>query len=60
MAKRTKVILPEDAIDLAAQLCLATSSARTLQERLEQAAIRDRDFDLGIAQDWFAVDPENG
>jgi hypothetical protein len=30
----------------------------SLQERLKQAALRDRDLDLEIANDWFAVDQE--
>jgi hypothetical protein len=41
--------MPEDTI-------VATGSPRGLQERLKQAAIRDRDLDLEISRDWFAVD----
>jgi len=32
--------------------------ATALPERLKQAAIRDRDLDLEIANDWSAVDQE--
>jgi len=46
MAKRTNVVL--------------RASPGALAERLnlKQAAIRDRDLDLEIAGDWFAVDRE--
>ena len=74
MAKRINVILPEDTvraidrntrpgersrfIQRAVQHFFATASPQALQERLKQAAIRDRDLDLGITQDWLAVDQE--
>jgi mRNA-degrading endonuclease toxin of MazEF toxin-antitoxin module len=74
MAKRINVILPEEtlrAIDRlarpgqrsrfiprAVQHYVATASPEALQERLKQAAIRDRDLDLEISHDWFAVDQE--
>lgn len=74
MAKRINVILPEDTIRTidrlarpgqrssfihrAVQHYVATASAEALQERLRQAAIRDRDLDAEISDDWFAVDQE--
>jgi len=72
MAKRINVILPEATvktidrlarpgqrsrfIDRAVQHYVNTASPEALQERLKQAAIRDRDLDLEIANDWSAVD----
>jgi CopG family transcriptional regulator/antitoxin EndoAI len=74
MAKRINIILPDEtvhAIDClarrgqrsrfihwAVQHYVATASPEALQERLKQAAIRDRDLDLEISHDWFAVDQE--
>ena len=74
MAKRINVILPEATvhtidrlsrpgqrsrfIERAVQHYLTTASPEALQERLRQAALRDRDLDLEIASDWFAVDRE--
>jgi len=74
MAQRINIILPEATIrtidrmarpgqrsrfiDRAVQHYVATASAEALQERLKQAALRDRDLDLEIAGDWFAVDQE--
>src|SRR5665647_2511950 len=74
MAKRINVILPEATvrtidrlsrpgqrsrfIDRAVQHYVTTASPEALQERLKQAALRDRDLDLEIASDWFAVDRE--
>ncbi len=37
---------------------VTTASPGALQEQLKQAALRDRDLDLEIANDWFAVDQE--
>jgi hypothetical protein len=37
---------------------VATQSVEAVRKRLEIAAIRDRDLDREIAQDWFAVDQE--
>lgn len=72
MAKRINVILPEATIrtldrlarpgqrsrliERAVQHYVNTASAEALEERLKQAAIRDRDLDMEIARDWFAVD----
>src|ERR1022692_5293669 len=74
MANRTNGILPEATvrpldrlarpgqrrrfIDRAVQHYVTTASPEGLQERLRQAALRDRDLDLEIASDWFAVDQE--
>jgi len=74
MAKRINVILAEATlqtidrlsrpgqrsrfIERAVQHYVTTASAEALQERLKQAAIRDRDLDLEIARDWFDVDRE--
>ena len=74
MTKRINVILPEDTvrtidrmvrpgqrsrfIQNAVQHYVATASPQALQEQLKQAAIRDRDLTLEIANDWFAVDRE--
>jgi len=74
MAKRINVILPEATIrtidrmtrpgqrshfiQRAVQHYVATAGPEAMQERLKQAALRDRDLDLEIANDWFAVDQE--
>jgi len=74
MAKRINVILPEATIrvidrlsrpgrrsrfiDRAVKHYVTTASPEALEERLKQAAIRDRDLDAEIANDWFAVDRE--
>lgn len=74
MARRINVILPEAMvrtidrlsrpgqrsrfIERAVEHYVATASPEALEERLRQAAIRDRDLDLDIAGDWFAVDQE--
>jgi len=75
MAKRINVILPEDTlraidrlagpgqrsrfIQRAVQHYVTTASPESLRERLKTAALRDRDLDLEVAQDWFAVDQEH-
>ena len=74
MTKRINVILSEDTlrtvdrmarpgqrsrfIQSAVEHYISTASPEALQERLKQAALRDRDLDLEIANDWFAVDQE--
>ena len=74
MAKRINVILGDDTvrtidrlsrpglrsrfIERAVEHYVTTASPEALQERLKQAALRDRDLDLEIASDWFAVDRE--
>lgn len=45
-------------IESAVQHYINTASSEALQERLKQAALRDRDLDKEIANDWFAVDQE--
>ena len=42
-------------IERAVQHYLRTNSPQALQERLKQAALRDRDLDLEIAADWDAL-----
>jgi hypothetical protein len=74
MAKRINVILPEQTIrtidrmaprgersrfiDKAVRHYVAQRSAEALHEQLKQAAIRDRDLDLEITDEWSAVDLE--
>jgi CopG family transcriptional regulator/antitoxin EndoAI len=74
MAKRINIILPEATvrtidrlsrpgqrsrfIHRAVEHYVATASSEALYDRLKQAAIRDRDLDLEISHDWFAVDQE--
>ncbi len=74
MTKRINVILPEETIRTIDRMArpgqrsrfiqsavlhyVATASPEALQERLKQASLRDRDLDLEIANDWFAVDQE--
>jgi hypothetical protein len=43
-------------IERAVQHYVATASPQALEKRLKQAALRDRDLDWEIADDWFAVD----
>jgi CopG family transcriptional regulator / antitoxin EndoAI len=75
MAKRINVILPESTIrtmdrlakpgersrliDKAVQHYATTRSAEAVREQLKQAALRDRDLDQEIAEDWAAVDRES-
>jgi hypothetical protein len=74
MAIRINVILPETTlraidrlarpgqrsrfIDQAVRHYISTASPEALEERLKQAATRDRDLDLEIADDWLPVDRE--
>ena len=74
MAKRINVILRDDTvrtidrlsrpglrsrfIERAVQHYVTTASPEALQERLKQAALRDRDLDVEITSDWSAVDRE--
>lgn len=75
MSKRINIVLPDRTIrrlDRAAKpgersrlidaaVChyLDHQSTEALRSRLEAAAIRDRDLDRQIAEDWFAVDQES-
>src|SRR5882757_8278028 len=75
MTKRINVILPEATIRTidriakpgerslfikrAVEHYVATQSAEAVRKRLEVTAIRDRDLDREIANDWFAVDLES-
>ncbi len=45
-------------IERAVQDYVATSAPEALQRRLMEAAIRDRDLDLGVVNDWLEVDRE--
>jgi hypothetical protein len=45
-------------IERAVEHYVTTASPEALEERLKQAAIRDRDLDLEITNDWSAVDQE--
>ena len=74
MSKRINIVLPETTvltidrlvkpgqrsrfINQAVQHYVATRSVEALRVQLERAAIRDRDLDREIADDWFAVDQE--
>ena len=74
MAKRINIILPEATIrtidrmtrpghrsrfiQRAVEHYVATAGPEAMQERLKQAALRDHDLDLEIANDWFVVDQE--
>jgi len=56
-----RMVKPRDRsrfIQRAVQAYVASASSESLQEQLKQAALRDRDLDLEIANDWFAVDQE--
>ncbi len=74
MRNRINIVLPETTvraiarlakpgersrfIDRAVQHYVATRSTEALRARLEKAAIRDRDLDHQVAEDWLAVDRE--
>lgn len=74
MARRINVILPDATvktidrlarpgqrsrfIERAVQHYVSTATLEVLQERLREAALRDRDLDLEIAADWAVVDQE--
>jgi hypothetical protein len=74
MARRINILLPEATLNVIDRMArpgqrsrfieravrhyVATASPEALEERIKQAAIRDRDLDLGIADDWLAVDQE--
>ncbi len=74
MRKRINIVLPETTvrtidriarpgqrsrfIDRAVQHYVATRTAEGLREQLERTAVRDRDIDREVADDWFAVDRE--
>src|SRR6266545_994524 len=74
MGKRINIVLPETTIqtidrlarpgqrsrfiDKAVQHFVADRSIEALRARLESTAVRDRDLDREIADDWAAVDQE--
>jgi CopG family transcriptional regulator/antitoxin EndoAI len=74
MGKRINIVLAESTIrtigrlakpgersrfiDRAVQHYVATQSAEALRKRLEEAAVRDRDLDRQVADEWLPVDQE--
>ena len=74
MSKRINIVLPAATIQTidrlakpgmrskfinsAVQHYVAHRSTEALRMQLERAAVRDRDLDREIAEDWFAVDQE--
>ena len=74
MSKRLNIVLPEATlkaidrltkpgersrfIDKAVQHYVSHQSSEALRSRLEQTAVRDRDIDRQVAEDWVAVDHE--
>ncbi len=74
MSKRINIVLPETTIrvmnrmakpgersrfiDRAVRHYIANCSAEALRARLEYTAVRDRDLDREVAEEWFAVDQE--
>jgi hypothetical protein len=72
MAVRINVMLPESTvrvidrltrpgersrfIDRAVRHYVSTASQRVIEERLKQAAIRDRDLDLSVVDEWLPAD----
>ena len=74
MSKRINIVLPEDTvrtidrmvkpgqrsrfINQAVQHFVANRSTEALRAQLEQTAVRDRDIDREVANDWFAVDQQ--
>src|SRR5216683_4042816 len=75
MSKRINIVLPEATvqtidrmakpgqrsrfINQAVQHFVANRSSEALRVQLERAAVRDRDLDREVANDWFAVDQES-
>ena len=74
MSKRINIVLPTATIqtidqmakpgmrskfiNIAVQHYVANRSTEALRAQLERAAVRDRDLDREITEDWFAVDQE--
>jgi CopG family transcriptional regulator / antitoxin EndoAI len=74
MGKRINIILPEKTIravdriakpgersrfiHAAVERFIAESSSHALRKRLEATALRDRDLDREVSDDWSAVDFE--
>ena len=75
MTKRINVVMPattvraidrmvrpgqrSDFITRAVEHYVATQSAEAIQKRLEMTAVRDRDLDQQVAEDWFEVDQQS-
>ena|SRR5271167_305081 len=74
MNKRLNIVLPETTvrsiarlakpgersrfIDRAVRHYVATQSTEALKAQLQQTAVRDRDLDREVAEEWSAVDQE--
>jgi hypothetical protein len=74
MNRRLNIVLPETTVRTIARLAkpgersrfidravrhyVATQSTEALRAQLEQTAVRDRDLDREVAEDWLAVDQE--
>lgn len=75
MTKRINVIMPTDTIRTidrmvrpgqrsefitrAVEHYVATQSAEAIQKLLEVTAVRDRDLDQQVLEDWFEVDQQS-
>jgi metal-responsive CopG/Arc/MetJ family transcriptional regulator len=75
MTKRINVVMPTDTvrtidrmvrpgrrsefITRAVEHYVATQSAEAIQKLLEVTAVRDRDLDQQVAEDWFEVDQQS-
>ncbi len=75
MHQRINVTLPEDTIrmlnrltkrrdrsrfiDTAVRSYVKEVGRKNLRERMKAGAIRDADFDLSLAEDWFQLDEES-
>ncbi|MFN0105830.1 MAG: hypothetical protein ACKV2U_27555 [Bryobacteraceae bacterium] len=75
MTKRINIVLPETTIrnidrlvkagersrfiNCAVEHYVATQSAEAVRKLLELTAVRDRDLDKQIAEDWSAVDQQS-
>jgi hypothetical protein len=74
MKKRLNIVLPEATvrtiarltkpgersrfIDRAVRHYVATRSTEALKAQMERTAVRDRDLDREVAEEWLAVDQE--
>lgn len=74
MTRRINIVLPETTIRTIDRMAkpgqrsrfineavghyVANRSAEALRDRLERAAVRDRDLDREVAEDWSAVDQQ--
>jgi hypothetical protein len=74
MNKRLNIVLPETTVRTIARLAkpgersrfidravrhfVATQSTEALKAQMERSAVRDRDLDREVAEEWLAVDQE--